>query len=678
MILRRCFPLLLTAMLAGCALRAASPYKPFSIHWEKDGPQFELQGRQYNNTPFQGTLWQDEAETTMTVVSNYTWVLWFLQDRNSTSGIPMYGTAVAGITNAVSFAVPSNTLSRSFSGWYAAILGTDGAGRQYSAEGRASVLKSPETSPPSSLIDSNVWQGALNNLPMLGDVTGIVKSNTVVKIRNVAVSATAPTNGQALVSDGSQWRPLSVVLAESDPYALLRTGGTMAGDIDMDANEINNLFALDMMYILGLDPPWFGTITNCYRVYFPGGSSYVGASSYLAILETGELQAPSIRGSSLGSDIVVHNNFNMGGNTASNGFFIGDGSGLTGIVSTGGWSSAWGNTNNWNTAFGWGDHATNGYRTTDSNAIVTAGSGGITVVPITNGTVITYTVSDDDAGGGGNPVDSRAVTGNVDFADAYSATGLDRIVFGGSSVASPDANHPQLDANETEMFIYASANVSFSDGSGNGPTAVTIDDAYLSGDGANSITNWAAVHATGFYSALSCIGDYRLRTDISDVWTWVSAAGDPLLYMGGQDSADDAQIVLRAGSSGGGGYGWLYKEGTVTNAWSLDYPRGAGSEFPHLELYYYDGAAEWTTYPYGLFAFETNGNFRATSFEGDGSALSNITATTLSPPVTITGSAGTNCVMRHVLLSETNYIAYTMTGSAITNLYPVLIAGQTP
>jgi hypothetical protein len=45
-------------------------------------------------------------------------------------------------------------------------------------------------------------------LPALGgDLSGLVTSATVSRIQNRAVSATAPTTGQALMWDGTQWGP---------------------------------------------------------------------------------------------------------------------------------------------------------------------------------------------------------------------------------------------------------------------------------------------------------------------------------------------------------------------------------------------------------------------------------------------------------------------------------------
>jgi len=40
--------------------------------------------------------------------------------------------------------------------------------------------------------------------------------------------------------------------------------------------------------------------------------------------------------------------------------------------------------------------------------------------------------------------------------------------------------------------------------------------------------------------------------------------------------------------------------------------------------------------------------------------------------ITMTGSAGTNMVMKHLFLSKTNYLAIHMAGSSTTNLYPVV------
>ena len=44
---------------------------------------------------------------------------------------------------------------------------------------------------------------------LAGDVTGAFATNTVVKIQGQAVSATAPTNGQILVFNGTAWTPVT-------------------------------------------------------------------------------------------------------------------------------------------------------------------------------------------------------------------------------------------------------------------------------------------------------------------------------------------------------------------------------------------------------------------------------------------------------------------------------------
>ncbi|MBK9322587.1 MAG: hypothetical protein IPM97_06475 [Bdellovibrionaceae bacterium] len=46
-----------------------------------------------------------------------------------------------------------------------------------------------------------------NSTSLSGDVTGALSTNTVVKIQNQAVSATAPTNGQVLTFNGTAWAP---------------------------------------------------------------------------------------------------------------------------------------------------------------------------------------------------------------------------------------------------------------------------------------------------------------------------------------------------------------------------------------------------------------------------------------------------------------------------------------
>ena len=210
---------LFTCTRAGAA---GEPYKPFTVHWADEGAQFELVGRQNNVTSFRGKFYQDIAETTPTVASDFTWKLWFMRDRDETNGIAMTGTPVAGTTNEVAFKVNTNTLSRSFSGWYAEVVATDVWGN-YSAEGTVDVLKSPGTGAPTVITSTNVWQSWLSSLQLYGDVTGAYDSNTVVKIQGVAVTNTAPTDDQTLVYDAatSNWGPETVSSG----------GGTLAGDV---------------------------------------------------------------------------------------------------------------------------------------------------------------------------------------------------------------------------------------------------------------------------------------------------------------------------------------------------------------------------------------------------------------------------------------------------------------
>lgn len=55
--------------------------------------------------------------------------------------------------------------------------------------------------------DSRIVNALQPSSAFSGDVSGVASAITVDKVRNVAVSATAPTAGQALVYDGTQWVP---------------------------------------------------------------------------------------------------------------------------------------------------------------------------------------------------------------------------------------------------------------------------------------------------------------------------------------------------------------------------------------------------------------------------------------------------------------------------------------
>jgi hypothetical protein len=69
-----------------------------------------------------------------------------------------------------------------------------------------------------------------------GDVTGASNANTVTRIQNRSVASTAPTNGQVLAWDGSQWAPSS-----SNDWAI--GGNTLAGagPFVMGVNSSQNL-----------------------------------------------------------------------------------------------------------------------------------------------------------------------------------------------------------------------------------------------------------------------------------------------------------------------------------------------------------------------------------------------------------------------------------------------------
>ncbi|MBK6860367.1 MAG: hypothetical protein IPK91_05945 [Saprospiraceae bacterium] len=74
--------------------------------------------------------------------------------------------------------------------------------------------------------DGSKWKPDIDNSSgggtLAGDVTGSTSSNKVEKIQNRPVSATAPSTGQVLKFDGTQWKP------DIDNSS---GGGTLAGDV---------------------------------------------------------------------------------------------------------------------------------------------------------------------------------------------------------------------------------------------------------------------------------------------------------------------------------------------------------------------------------------------------------------------------------------------------------------
>ena len=70
---------------------------------------------------------------------------------------------------------------------------------------------------------------------LAGDVTGTTGVNTVIKIRNVGVSATVPTSGQVLKYDGTNWIPQ----ADNNNTYTSGTGISIASNIITNTGDTN-------------------------------------------------------------------------------------------------------------------------------------------------------------------------------------------------------------------------------------------------------------------------------------------------------------------------------------------------------------------------------------------------------------------------------------------------------
>ncbi|WKW46579.1 hypothetical protein P3875_00425 [Myroides sp. JBRI-B21084] len=78
----------------------------------------------------------------------------------------------------------------------------------------------------------------LANITLNGDVTGAANNNTVAKIQNVAVSATAPTAGQVLKEVSGVWTPSTLTVADI-------TAGKTLSSTDLDVTSPTNKALLE-------------------------------------------------------------------------------------------------------------------------------------------------------------------------------------------------------------------------------------------------------------------------------------------------------------------------------------------------------------------------------------------------------------------------------------------------
>jgi hypothetical protein len=71
-----------------------------------------------------------------------------------------------------------------------------------------------------------------------GDATGPAAANTVERLQGRAISAAAPTNGQALIWNGSAWVPSTIPSSVSSVFG--RTGAVAAAGGDYAASQVTN------------------------------------------------------------------------------------------------------------------------------------------------------------------------------------------------------------------------------------------------------------------------------------------------------------------------------------------------------------------------------------------------------------------------------------------------------
>ncbi|HXM44140.1 MAG TPA: hypothetical protein VN924_23090 [Bryobacteraceae bacterium] len=122
--------------------------------------------------------------------------------------------------------------------------------------------------------------GATFATTLAGDVTGGIGANTVAKIQNRAIAATAPSDGQSLAwsAANSQWQPITISAGGGAVSSVFgRTGAVVAASGDYTAAQVTNALSSIQTYA---SPAWLTAVTfGGTTLNSTGGTIYNNAAS---------------------------------------------------------------------------------------------------------------------------------------------------------------------------------------------------------------------------------------------------------------------------------------------------------------------------------------------------------------------------------------------------------------
>ena len=171
---------------------------------------------------------------------------------------------------------------------------------------------------------SNIVVSSTNtSVTMGGDVTGPSAASTVARIRSVNVVATAPTAGQHLRFSGTDWTPAAVALATD-------VSGTLA-----DARLSGNVSLLN-----GNQTFTGSNIFNGVSIFLNANNSFTGNGANLTALNAANIGSGTLADARLSANVPLLNGSNIFSGVASItnvnnklvGTFFGNGAGLSNIV----------------------------------------------------------------------------------------------------------------------------------------------------------------------------------------------------------------------------------------------------------------------------------------------------------------------------------------------------------